>query len=112
MPQRLTNPSYAVLALGALSVLGCLLRWSLDALETSPQSDTSGWSFGIGVACLVIACVSFALAEQWPVRVGGLGMLLGLGLVARLPLLFWLAMLAASVCLLVVVVGIQKITRA
>jgi hypothetical protein len=111
MSQILTNSSYSVLGLGGISLLGCLLRWAIDATGTSPQGTTTGLSFAIGTACLVVASLSFTLAEQWPVRIGGLGLLLGLGLIANLSLVIWLGMLFLSFCLLLAVAVVRKINR-
>ncbi len=112
MPQRGSNLAYVILALGAISLLGYLLRWSLDTLGAPPRSGTDGSSFAVGAAFLVIAGISFSLAEQWPVRVGGWGMLLGLGLIANLPGFIWLTLLVVSFCLLIVVATIRRINRA
>ncbi len=111
MPQRGANPGYAILALGVISLVGYFIRWSLDASGASSRSGTDGLSFVIGAACLAIAGISFSLAEQWPVRIGGWGMLLGLGLIANLPGFVWLALLIASLVLLVVVATIRKMSR-
>jgi hypothetical protein len=108
MSQRTTNLSFAVLGLGAVSLVGCLLRWAIDATGMSPQGTTPGLSFAIGTACVVLASLSFALAEQWPVRIGGLGLLLGLGLIANLSPVIWLGMLFVSCCLLLAVAVVRK----
>jgi hypothetical protein len=83
----------------------------IDAAGTSPQGATTGLSFVMGAACLAIASLSFALAEQWPVRIGGLSLLLGLGLIANLPSAIWLGMLFVSFCLILALAVIRKMNR-
>jgi hypothetical protein len=111
MSQRLTNPTNAILGFGAISLLGCLVSWAIEGWETSPQDSTTRVSFVIGTASLVVAGISLALAEQWPVRVGGLGLLLGLGLIANLPSPLWFALLFVCFCILLAIGVNRRIDR-
>jgi hypothetical protein len=112
MSQKLTNLSYAILGLCAISLLGFLLRSSSSAFESGQFTRTFEVSVVIGGACLAVAGLCFCMSEQWPVRIGGLSLLLGLGLIADLPPFFWLGMLLIACCLLFLVALIRKLNRA
>ena len=71
----------------------------------------AGFSVWAGLGCAAIAALAFSFADQWPVRIGGLSLLLGLGLFANLPLVLWAISAAVGLMILLALGGYRTIRR-